>query len=657
MNVEKFPHLFEPIQIRGQYFKNRMFAAPQGYYLMPSDSHPNADMIAYWEAKARGGFASICVGDADVHTASGSKGADVPKLDDPSSKSFLAALAAACYRHGCVPTIELNHGGMFSYGNLAKGKPIYGPSAGVYEIGRGRKVEIQEMPEDMILEIIDAFGKAALFAKNLGFGMVNLHAGHGWLVHQFFSERLNHRTDKWGGSFENRARFAIEVVDSIRKYVGPDFPIEARISAAERVLAPDGSDGYGIDEGIRFAKLLDGRVDLIHCSAGTHEVTDSVTISHPTMFAEDQLNSKYAAAIKPEVKSFVATVGSFSDPQNMENFIAEGKADVIEMARQSLADPDLPTKARTGRADEVNQCIRCMQCYRTGTQLGLHYCSINPRTSRERTVLMAPAPKKKEKVLVAGGGIAGMEAALVAAQRGHEVILCEKSDKLGGVLLCEDKVPFKRHLKEYIERQQMLLGRAGVEIRMNTEVTPEFAKSLHPDCIIAAFGSVPVKPNIEGIDGKNVVGIIDAYEHPEKLGDKIVVIGGGMAGTEFAIYMTGLGKKATVVEMKDDYTLDNCLQGRAIKIQIRELGIETHLSTSVSKITDKGIVAKTDDKEFEIEADSIVYATGQKPLIEECNQLAFCADEFFVVGDSLRPVNIMHATHTAFAAAYDIATI
>ena len=217
MSVEQFPHLFEPIQIRGQYFKNRMFAAPQGYYLMPSDSHPNADMIAYWEAKARGGFASICVGDADVHTASGSKGADVPKLDDPSSKSFLAALAAACYRHGCVPTIELNHGGMYSYGNLAKGKPIYGPSAGVYEVGRGRMVEIQEMPEDMILEIIDAFGKAALFAKNLGFGMVNLHAGHGWLVHQFFSERLNHRTDKWGGSFENRARFALEVVDSIRK--------------------------------------------------------------------------------------------------------------------------------------------------------------------------------------------------------------------------------------------------------------------------------------------------------------------------------------------------------------------------------------------------------------------------------------------------------
>ena len=656
MSVEQFPHLFEPIKIRGQIFKNRLFVAPQGFYQIAADSHPNADMIAYWEAKARGGYASICVGDAIVHTPTGSKGPQVPHLDDQSSRSSLATLAAACARHGCVPTIELNHGGMFSIGNVFAGKPLYGPSGGERQVFRGLTAKIQEMPEDLILEIIDSFGKAALFAKNMGYGMVCIHAGHGWLIHQFLSERLNHRTDKWGGSFENRARFAVEVADCIRKYVGPDFPIEARISAAERVLAPDG-DGYGIDEGLAFAKALDGHVDLIHCSAGTHETTDSVCISHPSMFVEDQLNSKYAAIIKPEVKSFVASVGSFSDPRSMENFIAEGKADVIEMARQSLADPDLPTKVRTGRADEVNQCIRCMQCYRTGTQLGLHYCSINPRTSRERTVLLAPPPLKKEKVLVAGGGIGGMEAALIAAKRGHEVILCEKSDRLGGVLLCEEKVPFKKHIKDYIERQQLLLNRAGVEIRLNTEVTPEYAKSLKPDCIIAAFGSVPVKPRIEGIDGKNVFGSIEAYEHPEQLGKKVVIIGGGLVGTELAIYLNELGKEAVVVEMLGEFTLDNCLHGVAINIQFRERKIESHLNTAVSKITDKGVVVKCDGKEFEIDADSVVYATGLKPLTEESNKLAFCADEFFVIGDSLTPKNIMYATSTAFAAAYDIGTI
>ena len=655
-NVEKFPHLFEPLQIRGQVFKNRLFAAPQGFYQIAADSHPTSDMIAYWEAKARGGFASICVGDAIVHSATGSKGSQVPHLDDRSSAYSLAALAAAVRRHGCVATIELNHGGMFSIGNLMTRKPIYGPSGGERAIFHGIKKEVVEMPEDLILEIIESYGKCALTAKNLGYGMVCIHGGHGWLVHQFLSERLNQRTDKWGGSFENRARFGIEVADCVRRYVGPDFPIEMRISAAERVLAPDG-DGYGIDEGLAFAKLLDGHVDLIHCSAGTHETTDSVCISHPTMFVPDQLNSKYAAVIKPEVKSFVASVGSFSDPQSCEDFIAQGHADVIEMARQSLADPDLPLKIRTGRADEVNQCIRCMQCYRTGTQIGLHYCSINPRTSRERTVLMAPPPKKKEKVLVAGGGIAGMEAALVAAQRGHEVILCEKSDRLGGVLLCEENVPFKKHVKDYIERQQLLMKRAGVEVRTNTEVTPEYAKSLKPDCIIAAFGSVPVKPRIEGIDGKNVVGCVEAYANPEKLGKKVVIIGGGLAGTEFAIYLNELGKEAIVIEMLNDFTLDNCLQAVAIKIQFRERNIESHLNTPVSKITEKGVVAKCGDKEFEIDCDNVVYATGQKPLTAECSKLALCADEFFIVGDSVTPVNIMHATHTAFGAAYDIGTV
>ena len=656
MSVEQFPHIFEPIKIRGQIFKNRLFVAPQGFYQIAADSHPNADMIAYWEAKARGGYASICVGDAIVHTPTGSKGPQVPHLDDPSSRSSLATLAAAVARHGCVPTIELNHGGMYSRAVFFEGRPLYGPSKSKPNSYHGFLDKVQEMPEDLILEIIDSFGKAALFAKNMGFGMVCIHGGHGWLVHQFLSERLNQRTDKWGGSFENRARFGIEVADCIRKYVGPDFPIEIRISAAERVLADDG-DGYGIDEGLAFAKLLDGHVDLIHCSAGTHETVESVCISHPSMFVEDQLNSKYAAAIKPEVKCFVASVGSFSDPKSMENFIAEGKADVIEMARQSLADPDLPTKTRTGRYDEVNQCIRCMQCYRTGTKLGLHYCSINPRTSRERTVLMAPPALKKEKVLVAGGGIGGMEAALIAAKRGHEVILCEKSDKLGGVLLCEDKVPFKKHIKDYIERQQLLLKRAGVEVRLNTEVTPEYAKSLKPDCIIAAYGSVPIKPRIEGIDGKNVVGSIEAYEHPEKLGDKVVIIGGGLVGAELAIYLNELGKKATVVEMLDALTLDGSLHGVAIRTQFKQRKIETHLSTTVSKITDKGVVAKSGDKEFEIEADNVVYATGLKPLIDECNELHDCADEFFVVGDSLKPRNIMFATHTAFAAAYDIGTI
>ncbi len=655
MSVEKFPHLFEPLQVRGQTFKNRIFAAPQGYYNVGPQGHPNADLIAYFEAKARGGMASICLGDGIVHTPTGSKGAAVPHLDDPSSRAGLATLAASIARHGCVASVELNHGGMYSRAVVAEGRPLYGPSATNPNSYHGFLDKVVEMPEDVILEIIESFGKAAAFVKSLGFGMVTIHGGHGWLIHQFMSERLNSRTDKWGGSLENRMRMPIMVADCIRRYVGPSFPIEFRMSGAEWAMVDD--NGYDIDEGVRFAKALDGHVDILHVSAGTHETVESVCISHPSIFLEAGVNSKYAAEIKKHVNCLVATVGSFSDPQHMEDFLAAGHADIIEVARQSLADPELPIKARTGRADEVNQCIRCMQCYRTGTKLASHYCSINPVTSREREVLMSPPVVKKKKVLVAGGGIAGMEAALVAAKRGHEVILCEKSDRLGGVLLCEEKVPFKKFLKQYIDRQILLISRAAIDVRLNTEVTPELAKSLEPDCIVAALGARPVKPPIDGIDGANVMSCEYAYANADKIGDKAVIIGGGLAGIELSIYLTKLGKKAIVLEMQDKLTTDESLHTVALKTQIKDLDIEIHLNTNINKITDKGVSGKDLDGDVEYTADTVIYATGQAPLSKEAFALYDCADEYHIVGDCLKPKTIMHATHTAFAAAYDIGTV
>ncbi|MBR5501825.1 MAG: FAD-dependent oxidoreductase, partial [Oscillospiraceae bacterium] len=512
MSVKQFPHLFEPLKVRGTTFKNRIFSAPQGYYNVGPQAHPNADMIAYFEAKAQGGIASVCIGDAIVHSPTGNKGS-VPHLDDPSCRVHMAYLANAINRHGAVATVELNHAGMYSRAVVNEGRPLYGPSA--MAPTDYHPWEVEEMPEDVIIEIIESFGKSAAFVKSLGYGMVTIHGGHGWLVHQFMSERLNHRTDKWGGSLENRMRFPIAVADSIRRHAGPNFPIEFRMSGSEWAMANDGN-GYDIDEGVRFAKALDGHVDIIHVSAGTHENVASVCISHPSIFLEAGVNSKYAAEIKKHVNCLVATVGSFSDPQHMEEFIAAGHADIVEIARQSLADPQIATKARTGHADEVTQCIRCMQCYRTGTKLGSHYCSVNPMTSRERTLAMAPAVKEKKKVLVAGGGIAGMQAALTAAKRGHEVILCEKGDRLGGVLLCEENVPFKKFMHDYIEHQKLMISRSKIDVRLNTEVTPDYAKTLEPDAIIAAIGGRPIVPPIEGINGSNVMSCEEAYANPEK---------------------------------------------------------------------------------------------------------------------------------------------
>ena len=649
MGILKYPHLFEPLNIRGTVFKNRIFSAPQGYYNVGPDGHPNADCVAYFEAKARGGMATVTIGDAIVHTKTGTKGSVLPHMDDPGIKAGLATLAASISRHGSIASVELNHGGMASRGVLQAGRPLYGPSA--------RKDaplgEILEMPEDIIYEIIQAFADAAVFARNVGFGMVTIHGGHGWLLNQFMSSFMNRRTDKWGGSVENRMRFSVETLKAIRNAVGPNFPIEFRMSAAEYI----GDRGYGIDEGIEFAKVLDNYVDILHISAGSHETRESVVISHPNMFLEDGYISKYAAQIKKHVNCYVASVGSFSNPDHMERTIASGVADIIVLARQSLADPNLPIKVRTGREDEVQECIRCMQCYRTGTKLGSHYCSINPTTSREREYLMAPPVRSKKTVLIAGGGIAGMQAALTAADRGHKVILCEKTARLGGVLLCEEKVPFKKHLSDYLARQAMLISRTDIDVRLNTEVTPDYAKELKPDVIIAALGARPMKPPVPGIDGSNVLGAEDAYLNQEKVGKKVVILGGGLVGLELAVYLSKLGREVTILEVQNKLTTEEVLHTIALMVQINDLGVDVRLSVKATQITDTGVSAESSDGSHKFAADTVIYATGQVPYVEEAFALHNCADEFHQIGDCVAPKTIMNATHKAFVTAYDIGVI
>ena len=653
MSVDKYPHLFQPLVIRGTVFRNRIFAAPQGFYNVDPTGYPNADCVAFFEAKARGGMAAVCLGDCIVDSETGMKGSVLPKLDDPGSLPGLATFAGAIARHGAIASVELQHPGIYARGMLLAGKPLYGPSemkAGTY----GAAADVIEMSEETIEHVIEKFAKSAAFAKSLGFGMITVHGGHGWLLNQFMSSHLNHRKDKWGGSVENRMRFTISVMEAIRRAVGPHIPLEIRISGAEWT---EGDEGYDIDEGVRFAKALDGYADIIHVSAGTHEIRESVTISHPSMFLEDGVNSKYAAEIKKHVNCYVGTVGSFSNPQHMEDTLASGVADIIHIARQSLADPNLPIKARTGREDEILECIRCMQCYRTGTRLGSHFCSINPTTTREREVLMAPPPLAKKTVLIAGGGIAGMQAAITAAERGHKVILCEKGPKLGGALLCEDKVPFKKHLAGYIARQVLVISRSAIDVRLNTEVTPEYAKALKPDVIIAALGARPVKPAIPGIDGKNVIGAEDAYINADSVGTNVVILGGGLVGLELAVYLSMLGRKATVIEVEDKLTTEEVLHTVALMMEIDRLGVDVRLSSNTTEITGDAVIVECADGTARFAADTVVYATGQRPLLDEAIALHDCADEFHQIGDCVAPKTIMNATHKAFVAAYDIGAV
>ena len=647
MNKLKYPHLFSPITLAGTVFRNRIFGAPTGSTQLSSQHFPIPLSNAYYELKASGGAASVCVGDAVVDFRHGRFNDGHIALDNPASFRSLNNLSDAITRHGAVASIELSHAGSHARVSALAGETIYGPMASAGSDGPG----VEALTDEKIREIIGQYAQAALLAKRCGFGMVTIHGGHGWLITEFMSPLTNFRKDKWGGSVENRCRFAVEICKAIRQAVGPRFPVEMRISGSE--CHPG---GYDIDEGVAIAKQLDGHLDLIHVSAGSHEVWDVFTVTHPDMFLPEGVNVKYAAEIKKHVKTPVAAVGALSDPAMMEEIIASGKADVIQLARALFADPDLPNKARAGKENEINKCLRCFACFASLMNRGLFLCAINPAVGREVDEKSQPLPAVRKKVLVVGGGVGGMQAAITAARRGHDVTLCEKSDKMGGVLNCERRVPFKMPLAGYLERQAAETYRAGVQVLLNTEVTEGFASAFAPDVIIASPGSRPIVPDIPGVDRANAFSAESVYAEPEKAGGKVVIIGGGLAGAELAIYLHQLGREVCIVEMADHLNDGgSTLHGHAVDLELKRRGIPVHLTVKAIEITGEGLIGADGGERF-FPADTVVYAAGQEPRWEAVEALRPLAPEFYHIGDG-QPQNITETNKLAHYIARDIGRI
>ncbi len=648
----KYPHLFSPIKVGNVLFRNRIFASPTGLSYSTSKNRPLTPSIAYYERKAIGGAASVCIGDAMVDSEIALANGNHILLDDPGAAPTLNKLSEAITRHGAVASMEMSHGGNAARISYSQGHTIYGPVACETTGGLGHSpIKAEAMTREIMNRTIKKHADAALFAKNCGFGMITLHGGHGWLIHQFMSPAINTRTDEYGGSFENRMRFPLEIIDAIRAAVGPDFPIEIRISGSEVY-----EGGYGIDYGVEIAKALDGKVDIIHVSAGSHEDPRVFTVTHPSMFLADGVNVKYAAEIKKHVKhSKVATVGALADPALLEEIIATGKADIVELARGLICDPDLPKKARRGEDSEIKKCMRCFTCFSNLMTHGHIICALNPEISHETETKFTYRPTEKKKILIAGGGIAGMQAAITCAERGHDVTLCEKSGRLGGVLLCEEKVPFKKYLHEYLEYQANQLKKLPVNVMLNTSATAELAGKLSPDVIISAVGSAPFVPDIPGIDTPGVKGAEEAYINPDAVGENVVILGGGLVGTELAIYLGGLGRKVTILEMAPALNDGgNILQGMSIKLELERLDIRVNLSTRALEITADGVIGESGGSKMLFKADTIITAMGMRSRHDIADELRFCAPEFYQIGDCLTPKNIYEATRCAYAAAMDI---
>ncbi|WKY45220.1 FAD-dependent oxidoreductase [Eubacteriaceae bacterium ES2] len=679
--MKKFEQLFSPIVLGNRQFRNRIFAAPIGLEYYPDERlHPGDEFIAYFERKAQGGAATVSIGSAMADNSRGAVGPTI-RLDDPSAISPLFRLSQCISRHGAVADIELQHCGANAYhSKFGLGNEIFGAFDSINGLG----MEISQMPEDIILETIGKFGDAAQTAKHCGFGMITIHAGHGWMFNQFLGPN-NNRSDKWGGSMENRARFVNAAVADIKKKCGRGFPVCVRISGAELF-----EGGYDIDYGIEIARQLDGKADLINVSVGAHEAPDVFTVTHPSMFLDDGANVKYAAAVKKAIsQSKVATVGALAEPELLEEIIVSKKADVVMLCRQLMADPDTPVKAQMGQEKKIRKCIRCFECFSSQFTKLTTICAINPEIGFERESKYSQVlSQNKKKILIVGGGIGGIQAALTACEQGHEVILCEKTNILGGALRCEQKVPFKQNMQQYLDLQSTLIRDASIDLRMNTEVTPELAKVIKPDVIIAALGARPVKPNIPGIDGKNVMDADAGYLKAEKVGQKVVVLGGGLSGIELAIYLSQLGKKVTILEMANSLNFsNNVIHSMAIKNEIQGYQIEVVTSTKAVEITDQGVIGEfvgdlfseekccetirkgmlesavtqaSMNQHYEIgkqsfyEADTVIYALGQKPLQDQADAMRKCAPLFFELGDCVEPKNIYTANTTAYTIARDL---
>ena len=644
----RFPHLCSPITLGRTTFRNRMFSAPMGGTDIANDGCIGPKSTAFYELRAKGGAAAVIVSELMVHPSDGSH---AYRLDE----SILNSLACATYtadairRHGAIPSIELSHSGMFAgtyMTDKSKQKSLHqwGPCDTVRPDG----VPVKGMTREMIAEIVAAYGHAAGLAKRAGFELLMIHGGHGWLINQFLSPLFNHREDEYGGSLENRCRLAIEVLQAVRQAVGPFFPIEFRMSGAEFV-----EGGYGIEEGVKIAQAIEPYVDLIHVSAGTYQKTFGIT--HPSMFTDHGRNVFLAAEIKKHVSKPVATIGGLNDPAQMEEIIASGKADVVYMARALLADPFLPNKIMANRDEDIVRCLRCFTCMAERAATSTLRCTVNPLIGRElEGDVVYPAPVKK-KVLVAGGGPGGLYAAWTAARRGHQVILCEKESELGGILKSEQALPFKHEMYELAGTYAKFCRDAGVEIRLNTEVTRDYAEQEAPDALIIAVGSEPLVPPIPGLDGENVVVVNNYYLEQDKVGDEVVVMGGGLAGCECAIHLGQAGKTVRLVEMRDVLAPDANVRHRPLLLA--EIGkyVDVRTSHRALRVTKEGVVcADKDGNEVLVPGSSVICALGQRSRSKVVDELRDCAPFVRIIGDAARVSTITNAVYWGYHAALDI---
>jgi len=639
--------LFEPIEIGGVRFKNRLYMSS-----MVAVGLWGSNAIEFYVARARGGVGSITTQYVTEWSWILEKADTLKPLTDA-----VHAAAPDC-KIALQPGPVIHDEGQFPMpagttspsGEYPKATHV-AMTEGIFDF----PFNPREMSKEEIRWCVEKSAEAAVNQKRVGFDYIELHGTHGYLLRQFFSPIDNRRTDEYGGSLENRMRFPLEVVRSIKAAVGDGFPIFYKLPAIEGDFG-----GITIDESCRFAIELErAGVDALAVTIGVNSHPRGYRNSVVPLYSDFPPGSfvEYAAEVKKWVNIPVIAIGRITEPDFAEDILQAGKADMIGMGRTLIADPDWPVKAAAGRWGQIRPCQSCNCCldhHFPGAEIVAMRCTVNPYAALEDQLQITPAETKKS-VLVAGGGPAGMEAAKTAAERGHSVVLCEASESLGGLLVPASKAPHKEQVEKLKRHQYMELVRTGVEIRMGQAVDEAFVQEMKPDVLIIAVGSKPVRLDLPGEQGGRVFGAIEVLNGAPVPGDRIVVIGGGLVGCEVAEYLVARGKRVIIVEMLDEIGADIPVTTRTAVVEnVKEAGILTEVSARAVEVTEEGVVIECGGEKRAVCADATVVAAGLKPRQDLATKLEGKVKEIHAVGDCVKVRKLRNAIHEGARAGREV---